>query len=219
MCDFGDASIDDAIGRWFEVFGKEIGQKCRDCGADLRWFKQGRASGSYGADKWLQAESNRVVPGSFIHASHKRRMYDEETIETHETIKTTPFGRFSTVGDQLFCQSGTEMDSSLAHSSSSATLWVARRAMGPISPVRTSKRGFRRSTEKAWTKASTFSWSMRTTWLSWCLRHERGRVVPVRRVSCKMLYACVMMARVAHQSRARWVNPEGSVRCQFPLWC
>ena len=71
VCDFGDASIDDAIGRWIKVFGKEISQERRDCRADLRWFEQGWASGGYGADEWLQAESNRVIPGSFTHVSHK----------------------------------------------------------------------------------------------------------------------------------------------------
>ena len=71
MCDFWDASVDDAIGGWIEIFGKEIGQERRDCGADLRWFEQGRASGGHGAGKWRQAENNGVVPGSFIHVSHK----------------------------------------------------------------------------------------------------------------------------------------------------
>ena len=69
--DFGDASVDDAIGRGIEVFGKEIGQERRDCRADLRWFEQGWASGGHGAGKWQQAENNRVVPRSLTHVSHK----------------------------------------------------------------------------------------------------------------------------------------------------
>ena len=69
MRDFGDASVDDAIGRLVEVFWKEIGQERRDCRADLRWFEQGRASGGYGAGEWRQAENNGVVPGSFIRVS------------------------------------------------------------------------------------------------------------------------------------------------------
>jgi len=35
-CDFGDASVDDAIGRGIEVFGKEIGEERHDYRADLR---------------------------------------------------------------------------------------------------------------------------------------------------------------------------------------
>jgi len=63
VCDFGYGSVDDAIGRWIEIFGEEIGQERRDRRADLGWFEQGWASGGYGTDERLQAENNGVVPG------------------------------------------------------------------------------------------------------------------------------------------------------------
>jgi len=30
MCDFGDTSVDDMIGRWIKVFGEEISQEHQD---------------------------------------------------------------------------------------------------------------------------------------------------------------------------------------------
>ncbi len=64
MCDFGDATVDDAIGGLIEIFGEEIGQERRDGGADLGWLEHGWASGGYGADDWMEAEKNGVIPGS-----------------------------------------------------------------------------------------------------------------------------------------------------------
>lgn len=34
------------------------------------------------------------------------------------------------------------------------------------------------------------------TWFSWCLRHEKGRVVPARKVACRVLYAFFEMNKV-----------------------
>jgi hypothetical protein len=125
-------------------------------------------------------------------------------INAYEMTNTTPLGRFRTVGDQDLCQSAGTTVSSLAHLSSCSAVWMVRRTMGPISLAMTSRRGFRRSAEKAWTMGSMFSRSMRTSWFSWPLRQARGRVVPARKVACKVLYAWARTRRKAYQHYGQW---------------
>jgi len=66
ICDFGDATVDNAIRRLIEVFRDEIGQEGRDSEADLGQFEHGRASGGYCADEWLEGEKNGEIPGSGV---------------------------------------------------------------------------------------------------------------------------------------------------------
>ena len=63
MRGFGDAPVDDAIGRRVQIFGEEVGQYGRDGRTDLRWFEHGRASSSYGADNGLETQKNGEIPG------------------------------------------------------------------------------------------------------------------------------------------------------------
>jgi len=49
-----------------EIFGEEIRQEGRGGRANLGRFEYGRTSSGYGADDWLEAEENRVIPGSVV---------------------------------------------------------------------------------------------------------------------------------------------------------
>ena len=107
-----------------EIFGEEICQEGRGGRANLGWFEYCRTSGSYGAHKWLEAKSDRVVPGSVITNIKQEEVQRdicigrEEIIKTHEMTNTTPLGRFKRAADQFCCQSCSGTVSSLAHSSS-----------------------------------------------------------------------------------------------------
>ena len=73
MCDFGNATVDDAIGRLVEIFGVEVGQDGRGGRTNLGRFQYGRTSGGYGANNWLEAEKNGVIPGSVAPPLSKKR--------------------------------------------------------------------------------------------------------------------------------------------------
>jgi hypothetical protein len=66
MCDLGNTTVDDTIGRVVEIFGEEICQEGRGGGANLGWLEYCRTSGGYGTHQWLEAKKDRVIPGSVI---------------------------------------------------------------------------------------------------------------------------------------------------------
>jgi hypothetical protein len=64
ICDLGNTTVHDTIGRVVKILGEEICQEGRGGRANLRWFEYCRTSGGYGAHQWLEAKKDRVVPGS-----------------------------------------------------------------------------------------------------------------------------------------------------------